>query len=86
MPISLGDVPWLVHEQETLNAVVQHAAAVTGTQYVDTYTSSKGHDACQAPGTRWIEPLSNPINAFPVHPNATGEAVMAQDALRQIRR
>jgi lysophospholipase L1-like esterase len=83
MPISMGDVPWLVHEQETLNAVVRRAAAVTGARFVDTFTPSAGHDACQAPGTRWIEPATNPINAFPVHPNAAGEAAMAQDLLRQ---
>ena len=64
---------------------VQRAAAVPGAHYADTCTSSK-HEACQLPGTWWIEPLGNPISAFPVHPDATGEAVMAQDALRQIRR
>jgi hypothetical protein len=84
MPISMGDVPWLEDQQETLNAVVRQAAAVTGAHFVDTYASSIGHDACQAPGTRWLEPITNPINALPAHPNATGEAVMAQNALRQI--
>ena len=85
MPISMGDVPWLVREQETLNTVVRRAAAATGARFVDTYTPSAGHDACQAPGTRWIEPASNPINAFPVHPNAAGEAAMARALLRQDR-
>jgi lysophospholipase L1-like esterase len=82
MPISMGDVPWLVREQETLNAVVRRAALATGARFVDTYTSSAGHDACQAPGTRWIEPATNPVNALPVHPNIAGEAAMARDLLR----
>jgi lysophospholipase L1-like esterase len=81
MPISMGDVPWLVQEQKTLNSVVRRAAAATGARFVDTYTPSAGHDACQAPGTRWIEPATNPINAFPVHPNADGEAAMARALL-----
>jgi lysophospholipase L1-like esterase len=62
--------------------VVRRAAAATGARFVDTYTPSAGHDACQLPGTRWIEPATNPANAFPVHPNAAGEAAMARDLLR----
>jgi lysophospholipase L1-like esterase len=81
MPISMGDVPWLVNEQKTLNSVVRRAAAATGARFVDTYTPSAGHDACQAPGTRWIEPATNPVNAFPIHPNADGEAAMARALL-----
>ena len=46
--------------------------------------SSLGHDACEPEGTRWIEPAVDPINAFPVHPNATGEAAMAVQTLRQL--
>jgi len=86
MPISMGDVPWLVNQQLVLNDAVRRAAAATGARYVDTYTPSAGHDACAPVGTRWLEPLVAPINAFPVHPNATGEAVMAQDTLAAIGR
>jgi len=86
MPISMGDVPWLVNQQLVLNDAVRRAAAATGARYVDTYTPSAGHDACTPVGTRWLEPLVAPINAFPVHPNATGEAVMAQDTLAAIGR
>jgi len=86
MPISMGDVPWLVNQQLVLNDAVRRAAAATGARYVDTYSPSAGHDACAPVGTRWIEPLVAPINAYPVHPNATGEAVMAQDTLAAIGR
>jgi hypothetical protein len=84
MPISLGDVPWLAHQQDVLNGVVRKAAAVTGSRFIDMAPSSTGHDACQPIGTRWIEPATNPLNAFPVHPNVAGEAAMAQQTLSQL--
>lgn len=84
MPIAMGDVPWLNHEQDVLNAVVRRAAQQTGARFVDMTASSAGHDACAPVGTRWIEPAVAPVNAFPVHPNATGEAAMAAQTLLQL--
>ncbi len=84
--ISIGDVPWLVNQSKVLNNVVRRAAAKTGARYVDTYTASAGHDACSGPDTRWLEPLVGPVNAFPVHPNAVGEAAMARETLAAIGR
>jgi hypothetical protein len=84
MGLAVGDVPWLHHQQEVLNAVVRQAATVTGSRFIDMAPSSTGHDACEPIGTRWIEPLAAPVNAFPVHPNATGEAAMAQQTLLQL--
>jgi len=83
MPISMGDVPWLVNQQLVLNDAVRRAAAATGARYIDTYTASAGHDACQSLLKRWLEPAVAPVKAFPVHPNATGEAAMARDTLTQ---
>jgi hypothetical protein len=45
---------------------------------VDFSQVSQGHDACQAAGTRWIEPLLFGRNIVPVHPNALGEQRMAE--------
>jgi len=84
--ISIGDVPWLVHQAKVANDVVRRAAAKTGARYVDTYTPSAGHDACSGAGTRWMEPLVGPVNAYPVHPNAVGEAAMARETLAAIGR
>jgi len=86
MPISMGDVPWLNHQELVLNDAVRRAAGATGARYIDTYSASAGHDACQPVGTRWMEPVVAPVNAYPVHPNAAGEAAMAQDTLVQIGR
>ena len=86
VPISIGDVPWLVNQQMVLNDAVRRAAAATGALYVDTFAPSAGRDACAPVGTRWMEPVSTPINAVPLHPNATGEAAMAQATLAAIGR
>ncbi len=86
IPISMGDVPWLNHEQDVLNGVIRKAALKTGARFVDMAPSSVGRDACQPAGRRWIEPAVGPINAFPLHPNATGQAAMARQTLRQIGR
>jgi hypothetical protein len=85
MGVAVGDVPWLAHQQDVLNAVVEKAAAVTGSTFVDMKPSSTGHDACEPIGTRWIEPAAMPINAFPVHPNYEGEGAMAAQTLVQAR-
>ena len=83
MPVSVGDVAWLNREEDVLNSVVRQAAAVTGVRFVDMAPSSTGHDACQAPTRRWIEPALGFVNAFPVHPNFKGEAAMAAQTLVQ---
>lgn len=84
MPIAMGDVPWLNHEQDVLNGVISRAARETGARFVDMAASSAGHDVCQPIGQRWIEPAVAPVNAFPVHPNAMGEAAMARQTLAQL--
>lgn len=77
MPVASGDVPYLRNEQATLNNAVQRAAARTGATYVDMSVVSNGHDACKAPGVRWIEPVVGGTNPVIVHPNPLGESKMA---------
>ncbi|MEU2923864.1 SGNH/GDSL hydrolase family protein [Streptomyces sp. NPDC007251] len=78
LPIASGDVPYVHALQAHLNAVVQRAAEESGARFVDFSQASEGHDACQAVGTRWIEPLLFGQNLVPVHPNALGEQRMAE--------
>jgi lysophospholipase L1-like esterase len=78
MPIATGDVPYLRSLQATLNDAVHRAADETGATYVDFAEVSEGHDACEPLGTRWIEPVLQTTNPVVVHPNALGEARMAQ--------
>ncbi|WEO99429.1 SGNH/GDSL hydrolase family protein [Streptomyces sp. FXJ1.172] len=81
LPLAEGDVPYVHALQAHLDAVVQRAAEETGSTYVDFSQASEGHDACQAIGTRWIEPLLFGTNIVPVHPNALGEQRMAEHTM-----
>jgi lysophospholipase L1-like esterase len=81
MPIATGDVPYVRSLQATLNDAVQRAAAATGATYVDMAGVSNGHDACQPIGVRWIEPVLQTTNPVVVHPNALGEAKMAEQTV-----
>ncbi|MFD4630860.1 SGNH/GDSL hydrolase family protein [Streptomyces sp. NPDC058284] len=78
MPIAEGDVPYLRDLEATLNGVAQRAAAETGATFVDMAAASDAHDACRPAGQRWIEPVLFGTNFVPVHPNAAGEAGMAE--------
>ncbi|MFI6347521.1 SGNH/GDSL hydrolase family protein [Streptomyces sp. NPDC050560] len=80
MPIAKGDVPYLRGLQSDLNDAVRRAAADTGTAYADMNGRSDGRDACTPAGTRWVEPALFGTNYVPVHPNAEGEAAMADAA------
>jgi lysophospholipase L1-like esterase len=77
MPIAVGDVPYVRDIETTLNDAVRRAAAATGATYVDFSNVSNGHDACEPPGVRWIEPVTQGTNPVIVHPNALGESEMA---------
>ncbi len=82
MPVASGDVPYLRDEQATLNDAVRRAAAATGVTYVDMSKVSNGHDACQAIGVRWIEPVLFGTNPVIVHPNPLGESQLAAQTLK----
>ncbi len=86
MPVAVGDVPYLRGVQATLNDAIKRAANVAGVTYVDMTRVSEGHDACQPIGVRWIEPVLLGTNPVVVHPNALGEAQMAAQAMKALRR
>ena len=77
LPIAPDDVPYLRDKQKELNAMLATQAAAAGATYVDVYSPSIGHDACQLPGLRWVEPLVPLSPAAPVHPNLLGMQGMA---------
>lgn len=82
MPVAKGDVPYLRDVEATLNDAVRRAAAATGATYVNLSRVSEGHDACQAQGVRWIEPVLQGTNPVVVHPNALGERHLAKRAMK----
>ena len=86
MPIAPGDVPYLRDKEKELNAMLAERASAAGAAYVDVYGPSVGHDACQLPGIRWVEPVVPLSPAAPVHPNALGMRGMAQVLLEALAR
>ncbi len=81
MPIAQGDLPYLRDLQATLNGVIEQAAVETRSTYVDFSVTSEGHDGCAPRDTRWVEPILLTDQLIPVHPNALGEAKMAEHVL-----
>jgi lysophospholipase L1-like esterase len=72
LPIAYEDVPYLAAKQRELNAMLAGSAGRNGAEYVDAYAPSIGHDACQLPGLRWVEPVIPANLAAPIHPNVLG--------------
>jgi lysophospholipase L1-like esterase len=72
IPVTDGDVAYLRAKEKELNQMLAGQAAANTATLVDAYTAGIGHDACQLPGTRWVEPAV-PVNAAaPLHPNLFG--------------
>jgi lysophospholipase L1-like esterase len=77
VPFSSGDVSYFNSLELQLNAVIKQAALANGATYVDTFTSSIGHDACRG-SSAWVNGIIPTSAAFPLHPNQAGEANMAK--------
>jgi lysophospholipase L1-like esterase len=77
LPLAEGDVPWLRAKQVELNQMLADQAAANTAALVDVYASSVGHDACQLPTVRWLEPATPASPAAPVHPNIWGMQAMS---------
>ena len=86
MPIAAGDVAYLRDSVEKrLNATIRFTTVAAGHRFVDTYTPSIGHDACQPPAIRWVEPVIPAADAAPVHPNRLGMIGMADAVEARMR-
>jgi lysophospholipase L1-like esterase len=81
VPFSNRDVAYANALEQRLNSVLRRVAQNNGVTYVDTYTSSIGHDACKPPGTAWVNSIIPTSPGFPLHPNQTGEQNMANQVL-----
>ncbi|MGV9887211.1 SGNH/GDSL hydrolase family protein [Streptomyces sp. NPDC003395] len=54
--ITHADVDWLREDVlKPLNSTIQRVTNFFGDRYVDVYSSSVGHDACQPADTKWVE-------------------------------
>ena len=72
VPFADADVPYLRAKQHELNGMLAEQAAKNDADLVDAFADSIGHDACQAPGVRWVEPVLGASGAPPAHPNQLG--------------
>lgn len=72
VPIVAGDIVYLRGVAKSLNAMLKARAQANGVYYVDTATSSIGHDMCSS--SKWVEAIVPTTDAAPVHPNAKGMA------------
>ncbi|MFE3588433.1 SGNH/GDSL hydrolase family protein [Streptomyces niveus] len=54
--ITHADVDWLRDDVlKQLNSTIKRVSEFFGDRYVDVYSSSVGHDACQPADTKWVE-------------------------------
>jgi hypothetical protein len=72
VPIVGSDIVYLRSVAKNLNAMLKARAIANGVTYVDTATSSIGHDMCSS--DKWVEAIVPTTDAAPVHPNAKGMA------------
>jgi lysophospholipase L1-like esterase len=86
VPFAFGDVPYLRGIEIDVNQMLASTAAANGATYVDTYTPTIGHDACQAQDVKDVEGLVPTSPAYPFHPNERGQRVMADQVLAALNR
>jgi lysophospholipase L1-like esterase len=72
VPLAHEDVPYLRAKHKELNAMLAQQAAAGDATLVDAYSAGIGHDACQPPMIRWVEPAAPVAAAAPFHPNLEG--------------
>ncbi len=74
VPWKEEDLQWFKQNVEMLgNKNLKKEAKANGAVFVETFGPSEGHDFCQEPGVRWIEPIFGSLTGVAVHPNALGE-------------
>jgi lactoylglutathione lyase len=79
IPWTTRDLNWFRTIEQEGNALKKAGALANHDVYVDTFTPSIGHNACEPVGKRWIEPLIGSLTGVPVHPNAAGQVADAFD-------
>ena len=84
VPLSPDDIKYIDELIIRINAMIREQAGLNGAEYIDTYADSTGHDVCKLPPDRWFEGIVPTEPAYPMHPNAKGEASMARSAIAQL--
>jgi lysophospholipase L1-like esterase len=84
VPLSPDDIRYIDSLIVRINAMIAGQAAANGATFADTYADSGGHDVCKLPPERWFEGIVPTEPAYPMHPNAQGEASMARSVLKSL--
>jgi lysophospholipase L1-like esterase len=84
VPLSSDDMRYIDELIIRINAMIKEQALLNDAQFIDTYADSIGHDVCRLPPDRWFEGIVPTEPAYPMHPNAKGEASMARSAIAQL--
>ena len=85
LPWTSGDDHWASAVNKKLDKMVERAAHANHFAFVETYAPTAGHGPCEPLGTRWIEPLDEPVDGVSLHPNALGHehiALLVEQAMR----
>jgi lysophospholipase L1-like esterase len=81
VPFAPDDVPYLNGVEVHFNQMLAQQARLNHAGYANSYAVTIGHDACQSPTVRWVEPLTPANPAAPFHPNAKGHQATAAATL-----
>jgi lysophospholipase L1-like esterase len=86
VPLSPGDMHYIDELIIRINKMIEDEALRNDAEFIDTYKDSGGHDVCKLPPVRWFEGLVPTEPAYPLHPNAKGEASMARSGLAVLQK
>jgi lysophospholipase L1-like esterase len=80
-----GDMAWIDHRLEGVNATIQQVAKESGQTYIDVYTPSVGHGMCSA-GPAWEAGLLTPnlLESQPLHLTPLGAQEIARLILAKV--
>lgn len=85
-PILDVDAGFIDAKMQEMNAMLAEAAGRAGVRFVDTYTSSLGHDACKPASQAWVNGISFDPDGIPLHPNSRSAANTAQVVAAAVQR
>jgi hypothetical protein len=85
VPLLDVDVRWLRDKYREMNQMLVEAAAAQGVEFIDAYTPSIGHDACQDYPNAWVNMFNVDPPGIPLHSNIYSHTRTAQVVAEALR-
>ncbi len=85
VPLLAPDVTYLRDKFVEMNAMIRDEADAAGHHFIDIYTPSIGHDACEPPRSAWVNGLTLDPPGLALHPNIHSHAATAEIVAGVIR-